>query len=167
MNLDTRPERTYFEVNFLADQKALPVMRRFVVEICRSGPMNQHLADRIALGAHELIENAISYSMNQEVRFSIELVGSSADPIVRLRVTNQSTAEHIVRLNHFFEDMKAYPDPAAQYQHLMRLTATQSEGPGLGLGRIRAEANLALWHEIKELEVTVTAQTRRSSGEVP
>ena len=168
LDLDLPPAgRTYFDVSFLAHLKALPVMRRFVVEVCRSDPMNQHLAERIALGAHELLENAITYSVKPEVKFSIELVGTSEDPLVRLRVTNHANDENIGRLNRFFENMQTFPDPAAQYQYLMRMTALQFAGIGLGLGRIRAEANLALWHEINGDEVTITAQTRRSLGGIP
>jgi hypothetical protein len=152
-------EHLYFDLTCAPSARLLPALRRFALETCLRGAIGADRAYRISLGAHELLENAITYTSKREVKFRIELLPNSAEPTVRLQVSNESTPQNLARLGQFFEEMQSFPDPKLQYQHLMQRVVTQKETAGLGLGRVRAEAHMTIWHEVKGLEVTVFAQT--------
>jgi hypothetical protein len=56
------------------------------------------------------------------------------------------------------DDVVSAPDPAAHYLTLVRRAAKRRDGgSGLGLGRIRAEADLALKYEIEGDTLILTA----------
>jgi hypothetical protein len=60
--------------------------------------------------------------------------------------------------------MEASRDPLAYYQVLMRRTAKQAEGSGLGLGRVLAEADMALTYQFEDGMLAIEATTSRPGG---
>jgi hypothetical protein len=63
---------------------------------------------------------------------------------VAIDTRNRAREEQATSLQRRLDEIAAAPDAAEHYQLLMRRTVKQSEGSGLGLGRIRAEADMSL-----------------------
>jgi hypothetical protein len=107
------------------------------------------VASRIALAAHELLENATKYSVDGEARLRLEVEQSEPAPRLSIHVSNRSSPEEIGQLQQRFEAMTEQPDAFRCYQKLLRLARGRHDRAGLGLARIQAEADVALSMEIE------------------
>ena len=106
---------------------------------------------RVAMTAHELLENAAKYASDGKARLEVAINPRGEDAIVRVAVTNNSTPEHIGQLGVCYAEMNAKPDAMAHYFTLMRLNAKAGALSRLGLARVRAEGEM-------EIEVDVEGQ---------
>jgi two-component sensor histidine kinase len=131
------------------------IVRRFVEESFEKLVGDPEAVFRVSLAVHELLENAAKYAVGDKTGLSVhfESNGSAA----RIRLTNQTTPEHIARLRSCIEEIQASSEPFALYQTLMRRTFGIQDESGLGLARIRAEGELDLSLEIEGCMVTITA----------
>src|ERR1044072_3444070 len=82
---------------------------------------------RVAMTAHELLENAAKYASDGKARRELSgtprAAGESVGAIVRVIVTNNSTSEHIKELGVCYAEMNAAKDAMAHYFSLMRMNA--------------------------------------------
>jgi hypothetical protein len=120
-----------WEMTFRPDADAVSVVRRFVEDFTSGG---------LAMAAHELLENAVKYSLDGQARVRLEC---DDDGRCLLRLSNRASAEHRAGLARAVAELAAAGDPFMHYQALMRRTMHQ-EGSGLGLARIAAEADMSL-----------------------
>ncbi len=119
-------------------------IRRFVESFCAAACPGSEREEQLALAAHELVQNAISYASRPGV--DLRLAVDHEAKRVRVSVSNVVTPEQASELRDRLAEIAAHPDPLAAYLAAMR-EAPHSRG-GLGLPRIRYEAALEL-----ELEV--------------
>jgi anti-sigma regulatory factor (Ser/Thr protein kinase) len=118
-------------------------IRRFVESFCAAACPGAEREEQLALAAHELVQNAISYASEPgvDLRLSVDHQAKR----VRVAVSNVSRPEQVEVLRERLAAIAAHPDPLAAY------LAAMKENPdgrgGLGLPRVRYEAEL-------ELEVT-------------
>ena len=131
------------------------IVRRFVEESFEKLVGDPEAVFRVSLAVHELLENAAKYAIGDKTGLSVhfESNGSAA----RIRLTNQTTPEHIARLRACIDEIQGSAEPFVLYQTLMRRTFGVQEESGLGLARIRAEGELDLSLEIEGSMVTITA----------
>jgi len=131
------------------------IVRRFVEESFEKLVGDPEAVFRISMAVHELLENAAKYSDGEMTGLNIcfESNGSA----VSIKLTNQSTPEHIARLRASIKEIQSSKDPYALYQTLMRRSSGVQEESGLGLARIRAEGELDLSLEVDSLMVAITA----------
>jgi two-component sensor histidine kinase len=136
------------------------IVRRFVEESFEKLVGDPEAVFRISMAVHELLENAAKYSVGEMTGLNIrfESNGSAAS----IKLTNQSTPEHIARLRASIAEIQSSNDPYVLYQTLMRRSSGVQEESGLGLARIRAEGELDLSLEVDSLMVTITAS--RATG---
>ena len=95
---------------------------------------------RVAMTAHELLENAAKYASDGKARLrAVDVTPRDEDAIVRVVVTNNSTREHIAELGACYAEMNAAKDAMAHYFSLMRLNAKvgRAVAPGAGPGARR------------------------------
>jgi two-component sensor histidine kinase len=116
---------------------------------------------RVAMTAHELLENAAKYASDGQARLEVHVAPRGDDAIVRVTVTNNSTPEHIEQLHLCYQQMNAAPDAMAHYFSLMRENAKAGAVSRLGLARVRAEGEMEI-----EVEVTGPAVKIVASGVV-
>ena len=107
---------------------------------------------RVAMTAHELLENAAKYASDGKARLEVSVKPRGEDAIVRVVVTNNATREHIDQLGACYAEMNANRDAMAHYFSLMRLNAKAGAVSRLGLARVRAEGEM-------EIEVDVQGDT--------
>jgi hypothetical protein len=120
-------------------------IRSFLKNYC--GPLlkDADLVDRMAIAIHELLENASKYSARGWARLCVAVNQSDgSDPELSIKVFNIPAAEHVEGLRSIVAKVMRAADPQEAYQDVMAASVQRSEGSGLGLARIRAEAGMKL-----------------------
>jgi len=145
----------YFHVSFRPNGKLVSTVRKFTEEFYRRMLEDDDTSERVALATHELLENAIAYASDEETSVRVEL---DADQLV-VKTWNRTSPERLVAVAKLIDRMNGASDPLAYYQTLMTATAYRTDGSGLGLARIRAEADMAVSYEITADRVCIEART--------
>ena len=128
-------------------------IRRFVESFCAAACPGAEREEQLALAAHELVQNAISYASEPgvDLRLSVDHQAKR----VRVSVSNVARPEQLKVLRERLAAIAAHPDPLSAY------LAAMKEDPngrgGLGLPRVRYEAALELDVTNEDDRVTVHA----------
>lgn len=154
-----------FGLQIQPQSRMVSIVRRFVEESFEKIVGDPEAVFRVSLAVHELLENAAKYAVGDKTGLQVhfETNGSAAS----IKLTNQTTPEHIERLRACISEIQAADEPFVLYQKMMRRTFGIQEESGLGLARIRAEGELDLSLEIDGTMVTIVAScmpTRRTSA---
>ena len=112
---------------------------------------------RVAMAAHELLENAAKYASDGKARLELSVTPREEGAIVRVVVTNNSTQEHIAELGACYAEMNAAKDAMAHYFSLMRLNAKVGALSRLGLARVRAEGEMEIEVDVEGERVKIVA----------
>ncbi len=161
VNLSDGDKVAYVEVSFRPNVELISVVRRFVSDFHARMFKDADATSRVALATHELLENAVRYSKDGETRIRVEVL--NADPrsqVAAIRTWNMATPDHVEAVKTLFKEMDSNADAFNHYQTLMRRTAKVVGGSGLGLARVRAEAEMELTFEVQDGILSVGAKTR-------
>jgi hypothetical protein len=112
---------------------------------------------RVAMTAHELLENAAKYASDGKARLEVSIKPRGDDAFVRVVVTNNATREHIDQLGACYAEMNANTDAMAHYFSLMRMNAKAGALSRLGLARVRAEGEMDIEVDVQGETVKVVA----------
>jgi hypothetical protein len=112
---------------------------------------------RVAMTAHELLENAAKYASDGKARLEVSIKPRGDDAIVRVVVTNNATRDHIDQLGACYAEMNANRDAMAHYFSLMRMNAKAGALSRLGLARVRAEGEMDIEVDVQGETVKVVA----------
>jgi hypothetical protein len=159
------PQELGFDLSIDPDPRFVSVVRRFV-----EATFDRLLGDpdavfRVAMTAHELMENAAKYSLGSKALLRVSFQHEGDHGAVSLYLANETTANHIERLRERINALASAPDPFAHYQRLMKLTArSASEESGLGLARIRAEGEMSLGLDVRGTTVGLLAHAQMPLG---
>ena len=156
-------EPPYFHVSFRPNFRLVSTVRKFTEEFYQRMLDDRTTSERIALATHELLENAIAYASDDETGVRVEL---SEDELV-VKTWNRTSPERLATLTAMIDELNRAEDPDAYYQTLMTKTAHREEGSGLGLARVRAEAEMAISYEVTTDMVCVAARTAIKRKETP
>lgn len=137
----------------------MTAVRRFVAELTHSIVHDLELAARLALAAHELLENAVKYSANPAHLVTLRLA-AQAQRSVRITVMNASSEELAAPLYELVQELNAAADRQAHYQCMIQRSMDRESGSGLGLARISAEGEMNLSCELHRGILAVTAEAR-------
>ena len=153
----SKPTNPRVEVTFAPTVFLVSVMRQFVsnfyARVVGDGP-----SQMLAMATHELLENALKYSSEDGATIMIEVEPDTDVDRVRIRIQNRAAPHHIPPLQQVMARMNEAPDPMVHYVNLMRETSKRSEGSGLGLARLRAEAGMTLALEVEGNQVCIVAE---------
>jgi two-component sensor histidine kinase len=151
---------THIEVHLKPSVRFVSLARRFVSDAYTDILSNSDLAWRLGMVTHELLENAVKYSADGSMMLRIGVEATAGDEKKMLVVTLQNKADHkhAETIRQMFKEMREIPDAAEYYQLLMERTAEHDNGSGLGLGRIRLEADMSLTCEIEDDIVCISAR---------
>lgn len=142
-----------FELHLDLDIETLNTIRRFV-ESLYARLLDDEMAARVALTAHELIDNAMRYAAGGEIFVRIEI----ADGKICIHTRNRANSDHIAALRRAIGEMDSTDDAMRYYVGLMDRTAGRTDISGLGLGRIWAEADMRLSLNADDETVSVQAE---------
>jgi hypothetical protein len=133
--------------------------REFVTDFYEQILDDADAVSRVALATHELLENVVKYSSDGRSHFEIELVALGGENVVRIRARNRTTPERAAELQRLVAEIAGSSDPFQMYQQFMRRSAMRQDGgSGLGLARIRAEAEMAVRCDVTGDEVTIVVE---------
>jgi hypothetical protein len=152
-----RPLPTYVELNFTPTEDLIDVVRKFVETFYDRVGRDPESTAKLVVATHELLENAIKYSIDGKTHLRIEL--DQETRVVAVRTSNRARGAHIETLQQAIDEIAAAPDPEAHYQMLLARAALRTEGSGLGLGRIRAEADMSMHLDVQGDVVILHART--------
>ena len=113
--------------------------------------------DCIAMTAHELLENVAEYSAEGASRIDVLLEDDNGRTQVRVRTCNSAPPDRLDELQRLVDRIRSTPDPLAVYDELIAGSPFR-QGSGLGLARIRAEADMQLECTVHGCIVTIVAQ---------
>jgi anti-sigma regulatory factor (Ser/Thr protein kinase) len=150
--------RTQFELTIWTDLNLVSVVRRFIEETYERAWVAAEDISRIALAAHELLENAVKYSVGGRINIEIAMDSSEGRERVWICVRNRSCEANLSALRQAFTEIEQTTEPAVYYQSLMRRNAKRREVSGLGLARILVEGDMKLSFEYEADLVCLRAQ---------
>jgi hypothetical protein len=140
----------YFELSFSPNRALIPTVRRFVSDFYTEVLKDAELTSRLVLAAHELLENAVTYSADGHTTMSIGVRRQGSALEVAIDTRNATSGENLAILETRFGELTAAVDPSAHYLELMRRSAKRPTGSGLGLGRVCAEADMWLAYRLDD-----------------
>jgi hypothetical protein len=149
-----------FHLIFRPNIRLVSTVRRFIGEFYERVLVDQEVASRLALATHELLENAVSYSTDPETSIRIEVDKEK----LTIKTWNRSTYERITELRCLLDDLTSAETPEKFYQQMLEKTLGRPDGSGLGLARVRLEADMNLAYEIDQDRVCILATTTIGSG---
>ena len=152
--------RPYFHLVFRPNIKLVSTVRRFTGEFYRRVLVDQELASRLALATHELLENAVAYAHDDETAIRIEVEGDT----LSVRTWNRALPERLAAIRTSIDRVMAAPDADLYYQEQMMVAAKRNDGSGLGLARVRHEAEMNLSYEIDNDKACIRAVTKIVGG---
>jgi hypothetical protein len=139
--------------------------RRYVEDLLERQIEDADLVGRAAIVVHELLENGAKYApADARIGFSLTLAGG-ADASLVIRLTNRTTAAHVDRLKQFVSEINRAQDATALYVEMMCRDPFDGNVSGLGLARIRAEAEMSLDVIIAAETATIVATTEVPGAE--
>jgi hypothetical protein len=147
--------RAYIDLQFAPHWELIDPAREFLLRFFSIVLKDDRIGGEVCLAAHELMENAIKYSPNDEAKVEIEV---NSDGAIHISVENQAQPEQIARLDAEIGAACAAVDPLAYYRLKMEESVERTDGKScLGLARIRCEANMMLSYRVEGDRVRVTA----------
>jgi hypothetical protein len=139
---------------------------RELVSDSYQGLLDTDEALRIAMAAHEMVENLVKYSSDGKSSFEVEICDSDGRRYVRLRSRNSAAPEDLQGATRLIERIQSAADPVAIYDQLIAESPGRA-GSGLGLARIRAEAEMDIACSAEGSQFTVVAERRVSLHGTP
>lgn len=152
---------TYFSLHFAANPDLLNLIRTFtsgfLEPVLGGGP----LSSRVSLATHELLENAVQHASGGATTLRVSVAPLGRWALVTICTRNEAAVTDIGRLKRAVEQL-GVEDPGFAYAK-----ALERGDAGIGLARIRAEAELDIECEIHgdEVEVRATARIDTEMGE--
>jgi hypothetical protein len=148
------------EVGPAADMTLATRIREFLANTY--GPLirDSRAESVITLAAHELVENIIKYGGTGPRSLTVQL--DSRKRQVSLVTENEATPSQITKLRSKLDRICQTSTPEALYDEFIAESADSDES-GLGLIRIRAEADMDLSYKIDGNKVRIQATLRLST----
>ena len=164
--MNARPLR--LELRLDANPLLVSVTRRFVEQALETALDDADLVSRVAMAAHELLENAAKYARQGQAVLSVVIDRAGSEPgQLTISLCNAASPMHIDRLREIFSTIDGCEDPLTMYVGLMRRHAHEVDISGLGLARIRAEGEMMLDLAIEGEVATIAAHATVPAGGAP
>lgn len=141
-------EDEYIELKFGPHWNYIAAARGFLQNFLAISKSNQEFADKMAMAASELLENAVKYSKDSETHMFVAVNKKTGK--VKVTVSNQSDEEQCDELKQIYKKIMQ-KTPLEAYVDQMKEAAVREDGKSqLGLVRIRYEVGADITVNINE-----------------
>ena len=155
------PRRLRFaKVEFAPSCGCLGSLVALVTDFCRNVIDDPAIVFAFRMAAFELTENVVKYCSGDRATLEISVDHTAEGSELRLITSNQASAERLHDVNERLLAGEAADDPVAHFDKLVRDTLNSPHESRLGLGRLRAEADLLVSHRITEDTVSICVRRR-------
>jgi hypothetical protein len=151
-------DQVYVELQFCPSPELIPIVRRFVSAFYERLLSEADVASRLALATHELLENTVKFAVDSVSSIHLGLTNHGDETRVSIRTRNRSRDGDRTSATAIVDEIRAAADPFAYYQQVMRKNARRSDGSGLGLARVWAEAEMSLECEVDGEDLVIIAR---------
>jgi hypothetical protein len=158
-------QSTLLDLSFTPCLEQVSTVRRFLEDYYQPLLNDPDLLCRMAIATHELLENASKYSARGTSRLQVCVIQNGRGKELSVKVSNIPSPEHIGDLKATVAGVTSPEDAAEAYQLHMVAAALRGEGSGLGLARIRAEADMVLALTIDATHACVEAVATFDDGD--
>lgn len=148
---------TSLSLDFRPHGEFVSQTREFVHDLYRRLLSDPDEADRVALTTHELLENLVKYADDGPSSVNIALRRDDDGTTVGIETRNSIAPERLTDLRDLLDRIVDSENPIGFYDELIASSVDRS-GSGLGLARIRAEADMTLAYSIDGNQVTIRAE---------
>jgi two-component sensor histidine kinase len=158
-------ESMRLRVALVPDTSGISLAHHAVDDLSRRILKDQDLGWRVAMVAHELLDNARRHGAGGTAELSVEIDVTEDGHVANMRVRSRSTPAQIELLRTTLAEVQGAADAWSYYLRVAQKTAGQKDGSGLGLARIRAEGEMALSATFEADDyVSVCAELRVEGG---
>lgn len=154
-------------ITFSPNVDLISSTRRFATELLDSILSDPDATSRVALTIHELLENTLKYSTDGVASLDVGLDGEPGHTVVRICASNRASPEKLLELQQRIDDLKDTADPMGMYVSMLIQAASREHGSGLGLARIRVEAEMDLTYAVDGDKITITAASAVKLSDAP
>jgi hypothetical protein len=162
MPLSQNPARhqRFVLIEFAPTSGCLGSIVTVVNDFCRNVVDDPSIKFSFQLAAYELTENLVKYATSGRTSLRIEVESSLRGPEIVLTTQNEAPPERLSDACARLTEIEAAPDPTAYFDQLIQQSLACPSEARLGLGRLRAEGELALSHSVTGNCLTI--QVRRA-----
>lgn len=153
--------------SFAPTQRYATGIARMAADFCRMTIGDVELVARLHMAVHELVENVGKYGAGPTAGVEVQLLNRDDQTIVRLCTRNTSDAARLQRAVQLLTELRDAEDPVAYYDRLVIESAPRDDQSGLGLARIRAEAELDLDFAVQGSELSIIAEAKLPEEAAP
>jgi len=161
-NVDDSPALVSLTLSFRPQATQIGPLRTLLADLCKPHVADADGLSRLLLAAHELLENIVKYSVGEVAEFHLRLEAKATGLLVRLRTKNRAAPERMADARWRLDALAAARDPIAHYDELIRESAGRRDVSGLGLARIPAESEMALFYATEQDWLILTAEGKAS-----
>lgn len=148
-----------FATSFPPEAQLVAAVRRFVSDFYARVLRDAESSSQVALATHEMLENAVRYCSRGDVTIRVSVSPFRSRYLVRVRTRNAASPRDIAEIRRILQELDHTSTSRAYFERRMRETIRETDGSGLGLARICAEAAMELKCTTSGDEVELAAQT--------
>jgi hypothetical protein len=137
-----------------------------VTDFCRNVVDDAQAKFAFQLAAYELTENLVKYSSGDRTTIAIEVQSTASGPRLVLTTENQATEDRLADAVARYEAVERAEDPVCHFDRLVQESLETPDESKLGIGRLRAEGELDVSHEVhgQMLRIQVSRAIRSPEG---
>lgn len=155
------PRRSRFiRLEFAPSCGCLGTIVALVTDFCRNVIDDPDVIFAFRMAAFELTENIVKYCSGDRASLEVSVDNAADGSDLVLTTTNESSPERLADVNERLTATEAAEDPVAHFDKLVRDTLNSPNESRLGIGRLRAEADLMISHTVGENWITICVRRR-------
>ena len=168
MSLSPPRHLRFAKVEFAPSCGCLGSLVALVTDFCRNVIDDPDIVFAFRMAAFELTENVVKYCCGDRATLEISVDNTPEGSELVLITENQASVDRLRDVDERLLAGEAAEDPIAHFDKLVRDSLNSPNESRLGLGRLRAEADLAVSHRISEDTISIRVRRRilkTSSGD--
>jgi hypothetical protein len=162
MKNNTCPPRRlrFIKVEFAPSSGCLGSLVALVTDFCRNVIDDPDIIFAFRMATFELSENIVKYCSGDRAWLEVSVDNGADGSALVLTTSNQAQLDRLADVSERLAAAENANDPVAHFDDLVRETLNSPNESRLGIGRLRAEADLELTHHTNGDWITITARRR-------